>query len=596
MKTRFKNISKLSLLAVIMLAVFGLQSCYKRNFTTPGSTDLFDNSKVVSTSIYGMVQDEAGDAVANATVKSGSYTTQTDDNGLFFFNNITSPSHASTVVVSKTGYFNGSRTLSVNANDKHSVKIMLMAKGTPQTFYANNGGTVTFAGGSSISFPANVIVSKSTGLPYNGQVYVFGKNIDPTTETSRSTMPGDLRGIGMYGGERVLESFGMMVAELYDVSGNELQIANTSSATLSQTIPAALAGRAKSSIPLWYYDEAKGMWIEEGSATLIGNKYEGSVKHFTYWNFDAQLPSIQVEMVIQDQNGNPIQGAWVTLHNANNVGAHGNTSANGWIGGPAEANAVLDLKIYPGYNNVCAGLYIPIYSAVITTAAANMNLGVITVNVGQNAACTFNATLHDCLGAPISNGALYIPELSLMLTPNALGQVSHSMLCVPPMPMSLYAYDLNNNVYGLSNFTLSPGVNNIGILSACGNIAPFLTINLTNMVTMASANTTFTAPTDVLNCSVQGINSYLSAYGVGGSVSMNVDGNTLGTFNVSYGYENGIGAFADSLTLTGINNVTYSAFPAFPGAVEGTFSLNFIGSPSGDAYTGTGSFRIPRNN
>ena len=55
--------------------------------------------------------------------------------------------------------------------------------------------------------------------------------------------------------------------------------------------------------------------------------------------------------------------------------------------------------------------------------------------------------------------------------------------------------------------------------------------------------------------------------------------------------------FTDTLlTLTGVNTMTFTVFPAFPGDVQGTYNANFTGSPSGDAYTATGTFRIPRNN
>lgn len=591
MKTKFRQISKVLAVALVALAMLGLQSCYKRDYTTTSNGNTFDNSKTVTSSIYGIVHDEAGMPVEGATVKTSGYTTLTDDNGLFFFNNITTPSRASTVVVSKAGYFNGSRTLSVKANDKHTVHVSLMAKGTPETFYANNGGTVNFAGGISISFPANAIVNKASGAPYNGQVFVYAKNIDPTTDLGMNTMPGDLRGIGASGDERMLQSYGMLVAELYDMNGNALQIGNTSSATLSQTIPASLQGMAKTSIPLWYYDEAQGMWIEEGSAAKVGNRYEGKVRHFTYWNFDLQVPSINMEMTFQDQNGNPLSGYYVSLHNANNQGAHGYTSVNGWVGGLAEANAVLTLNVYA--NNIC-GFNMPIYTTTITTGAVNQNLGIITVTIAGG--CSMNATIQDCLGAPVSNGALYIPQLNMILTPNALGEVSFASACTPNGPITLLAYDFANNVYGSSSYTLAPGVNNIGILSACGNIAPFLTVNLTNTVSMVSASNTFVLPGDNLNCSLQGPNTYINAYGAGGGVNLIIDGITTGTFNVSSGNAYLTGAFADSLVLTGVNSATFTSFPAFPGAVEGTYSLNFVGSPSGDTYTATGSFRIPRSN
>ncbi|MBK8145245.1 MAG: hypothetical protein IPK62_09725 [Bacteroidetes bacterium] len=181
------------------------------------------------------------------------------------------------MVVSKTGYFNGSRTLSVNAGDKHTVKISLMSKGTPEVFFANNGGTVNFANGLSITFPANAIVNNANGNAYNGQVYVYAKKIDPTTQLGMETMPGDLRGVASSGIERLLQTFGMMVAELYDINGNALQIATGSSATLSLSIPPSLHGSAPTNIVLWWYNEQKGMWIEDGGAVREGNAYVGKL-------------------------------------------------------------------------------------------------------------------------------------------------------------------------------------------------------------------------------------------------------------------------------------------------------------------------------
>lgn len=595
MKTSFKQNFKVLTMAFLALVVLGLQSCYKRDYTTAGDTKTFDNSKTVVSSLYGIVKDEAGMPVAAAVVKTGGYTTLTDDNGLFFFNNITTPSHASTLVVTKSGYFNGSRTLSVNESDKHTVKITLMAKGTPEVFFANNGGTVNFANGLSLTFPANAIVNNANGNVYNGQVYVYAKNIDPTTLMGQETMPGDLRGIASSGIERLLQTFGMMVAELYDINGNRLQIATGSAATLSLTVPASLQGKAPANIVLWSYDEAKGMWIEDGGAVLEGNKYVGKVKHFSFWNCDTPEAAIDLQMTLHDQNGNPLQNYIVKLTNIANLDQRqGTTSAIGWVGGLCYSNAVLTLEVFD--NNIC-GFAVPLYTTTITTGALNMNLGIITVNLGLVNSCSFTATVQDCLGNPISNASVYIQPLNLMLTPNALGQVSYTLPCVPAAPITLLAYDLTNNVYGSSNYTLVAGVNNIGILSACGNVSPFLTVNLTNTITMATATKTFVMPANTLTCYLQGPTTYINGSDpTGGNIYMSVDGITIGTFNVPNCYVGGIGAFADTLTLTGVNSATFTVFPAFPGDVQGTYTANFIGAPSGDTYTATGTFRIPRNN
>jgi hypothetical protein len=35
---------------------------------------------------------------------------------------------------------------------------------------------------------------------------------------------------------------------------------------------------------LWSFDEAKGLWKEEGQAIKTGSNYVGDVSHFSFWN------------------------------------------------------------------------------------------------------------------------------------------------------------------------------------------------------------------------------------------------------------------------------------------------------------------------
>ncbi len=592
-----KNINIL-LATFILFGIASLQSCNKKDYTKIANTSVFENSKTVKTSVYGIVQDESGTPVQAALVKTGSYTTVTDNNGLFFFNNITTPSNVSTMVVSKDGYFNGSRSLSVNESDKHVVKITMMAKSTPEVFEANNGGTVNFTNGLSITFPANAIVNKANGNVYTGQVYVYAKTIDPTTITGREMMPGDLRGIDVSGIERGFQSFGMMVAELYDINGNALQIATNAEATLGLTVPNSMQNMAPANIMLWSYDELKGIWVAEGSAVLQGNTYVGKVKHFSFWDCGAPLNAINLQMILHDQNGNPLQNVLVKLTNTANLAQrYGVTSATGWVGGPCYSNAVLTLEVFD--NNIC-GNPTPIYTTTITTGATNMNLGIITVNLALINTCSFTAIVQDCLGNPITNGCVYIQPLHLLITPNALGQISYSLPCIPPVPITLIAYDFTNLVNGSINYTLLSGPNNIGIITACGNVSPFINVYFINNVSLATATKVFVQPVCTLSCFINGPQSFINGGEVLGSsyFSMTVDGFALGSQNIASGFVNGtIGAFTDNtFAFSGVNNVNYSAFPAFPGDVQGSFSINLIGSPSGDTYTATGTFRVPRTN
>ncbi len=119
-------------------------------------------------------------------------------------------------------------------------------------------------------------------------------------------MPGDLRGIGSDGYETALQSFGMMDVEMEDAAGNKLQLAPGQQALLTFTIPDSLQSIAPATIPLWYFNDTTGRWIEQGSAMRQGNTYVGQVGHFTYWNCDAPMGTVNFTVHIADQYGNPI--------------------------------------------------------------------------------------------------------------------------------------------------------------------------------------------------------------------------------------------------------------------------------------------------
>jgi len=602
MKQLFKTSMPIVLLFALGFSLQFLQSCRK------SSNDRiyipYNNSKTVVASIMGFVTDESGAIIEGATVTTGGYTTISDVNGYFHFDNITTPSHATTVLVSKGNtYFKGSRTIAVNANQKHVLKVSLIAKGTPGTFVAANGGSVSFANGLVLGFPAGGIVNQATGLTYNGQVYVYAHKIDPTTQTGLNTMPGDLRGITANGGEeRLLESFGMMVAELYSVDGQLLQIRPGSEATITLTVPTSLQAKAPATIPLWYFDEAKGIWVEEGTAVLTGGKYVGKVKHFSFWNCDTPAAAIDLEMTLVDQFGTPLSGYLVKLTNtANNNSRTGTTNTAGWVGGLVYPSATMQMEVY-ALSSIC-GTTTPIYSQTVVTSTINLNLGTVTIPITTPAAATISGSIVDCSGNPISNGSVVLSPYNIVITPNALGQFIYTFPCTPSTPITMYAYNLTNNVYGTSSASLVNGLNNIGALNACGSVSPYLSVDMTNISTSINFQYTFNAPASSIlqYINIQGTTgNVLSANNsiVGNSVYMMVSDTTVGTHAVTNAsFTLPLSGFTDSnYTVQPGSTVTYTGYPTFPGDVIGNYSLNLVGNVTGNNYTVTGSFRAPRQN
>lgn len=594
---------------VFLITLFGLismqfmQSCRRHYEYNSVAVNPFDNATMVNATVYGQVIDEAGQPVVGATVKTGNYVNLTDANGVFFFKNINTAKKATCVVVSKVGYFNGSRTLVVNAGQMHQVLIRLMDRGVPKTFVASNGGSVQFDG-IGITFAPYSVVNKATGVAYTGQVYVYAKKLDPTVSTTRETMPGDLRGLTSGDQEeKLLQSFGMMTAELTDVNGNALQIKEGEQAILKFDIPASLSSSAPSTIALWYFDETTGMWLQEGSAKLINGKYEGTVQHFSFWNCDTPEAAIYIEMNLVDQNNNPLQGYMVKLTNqSNNDSRYGTTNNSGWVGGLAYSNATLTLEVFSNVN-LCSSSA-SLYTQNIVTSSINLNAGTITVNIPTALGSSFDGTIIDCNNLPTSNGVVYVSPLGLMITPNSNGVFSYSLPCTPTQALTFTAYDLTNNVNGSLTATLAAGSNTLGNIYACGNVTPYLDLVLTNTVTSVTDSLHFSAPTNYLAATLYDSApnpAYTVIYASASSnqlLSFQSTDTVAGTAPITMvSCFPGTAVFTDTqYTLQPGGTVTYTSFPMYPGHVLGTYTMTLVGVPSGHTYTATGTFRVPRTN
>ncbi len=87
-----------------------------------------------------------------------------------------------------------------------------------------------------------------------------------------------------------LETFGMMEFDLVDQNGSPIhELGGT--AEVCMKAGASLA--AGDTIPLWYYDDEAGLWIEEGQGTVEDRDgilmICGEVTHFSWWNYDQPI-------------------------------------------------------------------------------------------------------------------------------------------------------------------------------------------------------------------------------------------------------------------------------------------------------------------
>ena len=272
-------------------------------------------------SMTGVVRDaRTADVLAGATVASGGVTSTTSADGTYTLAGLALAGNV-VVVVNKAGFAQGYATGKVTANTVTQANANLSPVSGTGTVAVTTGGTVSVTNSTAaVDLPANGIITASGGAA-TGNVTVQLSIIDPASNASN--MPGNYTAsVGM--GTAVIESFGALEVTLKDATGAKLNLAPGKTATIripvnsrSTTLPAT--------IPLFYFNETTGLWVEEGSATLQGTApnlyYGGTVSHFSTWNADYLYSSIYINGCVKDTAGNPVAGQKVRSNGKDYSGA-----------------------------------------------------------------------------------------------------------------------------------------------------------------------------------------------------------------------------------------------------------------------------------
>ncbi len=435
----------------------------------PPTPTVVNDLTQVTASVSGIVLDESNVPIANAVVTSGAATTTTNSNGMFIFQNISLSKENGSVTGVKAGYFKGVRSFKTTVGKNHTVRLQLMQKVLSGTVNAPTGGTINSNGGASIIFPVAAFVT-STGAAYSGTVNIYSRWINPTAANLPFIIPGDLRGVGINGAENILETYGMVGAELEDASGNSIKIATGKKATISFPLPASLQASAPATIQLWHFDDATARWKENGTATKTGNTYSALVDKFSFWNVDVgstNFITLDFTLINVTTNSPLVSISTRIKRVSNGDNGYGTTNNAGFVSGLVPKNEALVLEVASGCNTI-------IYSQNIGPFNASISLGNINVLLPSSEYITFTGTLLNCNASPISNGyiSLFTNNGSGFYVPtNTLGTFSFSMLNCSGNSVA-YNYQGTDNATlqqsSVLNGLASNGVNNLGNITACG--------------------------------------------------------------------------------------------------------------------------------
>ena len=431
--------------------------------------DPIDVPSFTELDLRGRVVDVDGQGIAGAKVTIGTSEFNTDEYGFYTADEVLAPTTGLYLKAEKVGYFVGGEQYQPNGVDNEAVVIMTLPEyEEAMTFPAADGVNMVLSDGSTLVIPENAV--SLNGVAYDGDVIANMLWLDPTANETTTLMPGALLGVRESGETQFLQTFGMIGVELQDPAGNQLQITEGFQAELSFPIPADVQGAAPDEIPLWFFDEDLGVWIEEGVATRSGNMYVGKVNHFTWWNCDIPGPYTNLCLNFFDPNGDPLEFGEFCLTSSLGV-ASGELIRTNVFCALVPSDQVISLEV----KGNCGESY---YMTDIGPYAEGDANEIVNINtMPANGFVTVTGTVENC-NEPVTNGFVTIET--------AFGTFADLYVDDGTYSISFVVCDLNETevtfvATDLNEFEQSPelienldyGVStNVFNLEACGDPLP----------------------------------------------------------------------------------------------------------------------------
>lgn len=549
----------------------------------------------ITATLQGNVFDKNGTPAVGVTVRVGTKSTQTDAYGYFRIKDAALDKGASLVTAEKAGYFKAYRTFSATSG-VNNVAIKLIEKVIAGTINSTSGGNVTLSNGAKIALPANGVV-KAAGGSYSGTINVYAAYIDPTGADISETVPGSFMANDKDGKRVMLASFGMLAVELESSSGEKLQIASNSKATLTSPIPSSLQSAAPATIPLWYVNEETGLWTEQGTAIKNGTNYIGDVSHFSFWNCDYPYPIVGITATIT-VGGDPLVHTVVRIRQVSPLtgAGYGYTDSAGQVSGAVPSNQNLVLEVLNQCNEV-------IYTQNIGPYTSSVDLGTISVPTGTVNVLTVKGKLLNCSNDPVTDGyALFrYDNMTRMAATDNNGEFSVSLTYCNSAATSIEILGIDESTLQQSttlNIPTTTPITDVGNITVCGTSAAEF-VNYT----LDGTNYNITVGDSLMAYAENGSNdpAYTNFVSIMASEVVSNPGNwnymqirfnsnaVAGTYPIANIYFSNLNQTA----VVSPSTVTLTSFPTTIGQFfEGSFTAQF--TESGNPHNVSGSFRVRR--
>ena len=244
-------------------------------------------------------QDDTAIANAMVNIRYGSVEIemQTNSAGQFSFSPFSTTERV-TLSADAEDYSENAVIIATNQPLSEQLVIRLQPNDLNMVFDATETQSFTLNNLSLLDLPANALVD-ANGNTFTGSASVEIKVLDPALDSS--IMPGDYRVQPVGNTSEILESFGAL-AVTFDSASGALNLGTGEQATIRIPVSSLYAtATPPATMPLYYFNEETGYWVEEGLATLETDSasgkqvYVGQVSHFTVWNADQPITTVTLE-------------------------------------------------------------------------------------------------------------------------------------------------------------------------------------------------------------------------------------------------------------------------------------------------------------
>lgn len=272
--------------------------------------------ETLTTNLNISVVDQDYVPVSNASVEFSGETLTTNAEGFAVSENVEINKQYQVIKTYASGFSTSIKTITPSSNGVTNVLIMLLRPSLEASFDAVDGGVIS-NDQFSLDFPENAIADYNGDL-YNGEVNIAVTYYDPSSTTFTATIPGTLVGLDNDDAMQALISKGMIRVDLTNPSGEELEIFEGKEVAVK--LPAN--ENDSGNIDFWHLNEEKGIWVQTGTATKVGDEYVTTVQHFSTYNLDVKVDPIDITVSVKDADGNAIANQKAIITAATNLGSY----------------------------------------------------------------------------------------------------------------------------------------------------------------------------------------------------------------------------------------------------------------------------------